>query len=101
MRRFRPMALSIVLVALLCVVSVLSSTILVTVLIVRNILSANLAVQTRQTLNFNYQLVRFQMNRARLTLDTLAVDPSIVSTLSGKTDGDVAAVSSNLMTLFV
>ncbi|MEK7459340.1 MAG: ATP-binding protein [Patescibacteria group bacterium] len=88
------MALSIVLVALLCVVSVLSSTILVTVLIVRNILSANLAVQTRQTLNFNYQLVRFQMNRARLTLDTLAVDPSIVSTLSGKTDGDVAAVSS-------
>ena len=94
MRRFRPMALSIVLVALLCVVSVLSSTILVTVLIVRNILSANLAVQTRQTLNFNYQLVRFQMNRARLTLDTLAVDPSIVSTLSGKTDGDVAAVSS-------
>lgn len=55
---------------------------IVLVIMIRSVLREDLGNRTQQTLNYNYQLVRFQVNRARLTLEALAEDQSIVAALS-------------------
>lgn len=80
------MAFDIIFVAFLCVAVVLPSAVYVSVYIIRQVLRDDLAIQSKQVLDFNYQLVRFQVNRARLTLEGLAQDPMLADALLRKID---------------
>jgi len=80
------MAFNIILVAFTCVAVILTSTVSVSTYIIRQVLQDDLVVQTKQVLDFNYQLVRFQVNRARLTLEGLAKDPMLADALLKRID---------------
>ncbi len=72
--RFRSLSLQIVTVACICVSVVLSVAIVSILFMIGSVLRDDLGNRTQQTLNYNYQLVRFQVSRARSILETLAVD---------------------------
>ncbi len=74
-KRVNSIAFDIILVAFLCVAVILPTTVFVSVVIIRQLLQDDLVVQTKQTLDFNDQLLKFQLNRARITLETFAADP--------------------------
>ena len=80
------MAFNIILVAFLCVAVILPSAAYVSTYIIRQVLQDDLVTRTKQVLDFNYQLIRFQVNRARLTLESLAKDPMLADALSKKID---------------
>jgi len=75
--RFHSLAFRIVAVASVCVSTVLCAAIVVIVIMIGDLMRDDLGTRTQQTLNYNYQLVRLQIHRARLTLEALAEDPSI------------------------
>lgn len=76
--RFRSLALQIVTVACVCVSVVLCIAIITIVVMIGNVMRDDLGSRTQQTLNYNYQLVRFQVSRARLILESLAEDPTLL-----------------------
>lgn len=82
------MALDIIAVAFLCVAIVLPSAILLTVVFIGGVLKYDLVNKSHENLEYNYQLVRFQINRAQVTLQSLTTDPDVLAVLSG----DVPAV---------
>lgn len=88
LKRFRSMTVNIIIVALLCVMIVLPSAVFITVTIIKNVLRQDLVDRTQRVMGFNHELIRFQMNRARVVLETLAEDPRMLEVLGN--DGSSA-----------
>ncbi len=86
MPKFHSLALQIVAVACVCVSVVLCIAIITIVIMIGNVLKDDLGGRTQQTLNYNYQLVRFQVNRAKVTLEALSEDPAIRTVLANPRD---------------
>lgn len=92
--KFHSLAFQIVSVASVCVSTVLCIAIVVIVVMIGNLMRDDLGMRTQQTLNYNYQLVRFQINRARLTLEALAEDPLIPQVFADTKDDELKSALS-------
>ncbi|MEI6510803.1 MAG: ATP-binding protein [Candidatus Uhrbacteria bacterium] len=90
LKRVNSIAFDIILVAFLCVAVILPTTVFASVAMIRQLLRDDLVTQTKQTLDFNEQLLRSQLSYVRLSLESFARDPVFVAALSA--DAKPAAV---------
>jgi two-component system sensor histidine kinase VicK len=89
--RFRSLGLQIVTVACICVSVVLSIAIVSILFMIGSVLREDLGDRTQQTLNYNYQLVRFQVSRARSILEALALEELTVDIFSSEENSEERA----------
>lgn len=93
-RRFQSLATGLVLAACAIAVVVLGLGMASMRLVVRDLVEDDLRERTQETIGFNYQLVRFQMNRARSALTALAQHDAVRAALAAPQDDVLVAAAS-------